>query len=649
VPLNPGRKVLVIGLDSITPVMVDRMLAEGVMPNLARLAERGWSAEVVSTMPPTTPAAWTTVVTGAWPSTHGIEGFAVHRGGDPLDRKVHSLTSDAVRAEQLWQLAERHGLDSVLLKWPVSWPPTGGPRVTQVDGAGGWGGLKCVHDLVHTGCWDTHPTGPVAATEGALAQEWMTRDADNLDEEAAGLVSPVEPSGWTSVPEGFEPAWAAAIELVARTGDRAPVHLLAGRQDGEDRVLVAGCSDAAGARPLARGNWSDWVPLRLGAARGSVRLRVMELSVAGRRLRLHQGQVHRSDGWTRPASLAAELEAEAGPFVEWTEAYDLLQGWIDHETQLEIYAQHLEWMSRAGRLLLRRHPWHLFLAQVHAIDMAYHVYWGAIDPAHPEYRAEDAPRFWDLLREVHRLADSFVGALLEEVDDDTLVVVMGDHGHDGYHTALLTNHVLVRDGLLALYRDARTGQTRIDWRRTSAFASGYRVYVNVRGRDPDGIVPPEERDRVQERVIQALNGVRDPRTGQAPVRLAVRREDAEGLGLYGPTMGDVVYAMAPGFQARSSVHPPAASWIGGRLVPERLPALQQTRLFREFTGEHDTSLPFTRAIRTLLYAAGPGVRPGRRRVPVSLVDVAPTLCRWLGLPAPAQCEGSPIPICGDEI
>ena len=147
---------------------------------------------------------------------------------------------------------------------------------------------------------------------------------------------------------------------------------------------------------------------------------------------------------------------------------------------------------------------------------------------------------------------------------------------------------------------------------------------------------------VQERVIQALNGVRDPRTGQAPVRLACRLEDARGLGLYGPSMGDVIYAMAPGFQCRSGIQAPAGCWIGGRLRPERLPLLVGTRLFREFTGEHDTSLPVTRAIRTLLYAAGPGVRHGRRQVPVSLVDVAPTLCRWLGLPAPAQCEGSAI-------
>ncbi|HXM56888.1 MAG TPA: alkaline phosphatase family protein [Candidatus Dormibacteraeota bacterium] len=626
-PVSSGRKVLLIGLDSITPVMIERMLQAGDMPNLARLAASGWSSEVVPTMPPTTPAGWTTVATGAWPSTHGIEGFAVHRQGDPLDRKVHSLTTDLVRAEQLWQVAERAGLDSVLLKFPVSWPPTGGDRVIQVDGAGGWGGLKCVHDLVHSACWDTAAGPPAPAPDGAVAQEWMTRDADNLDEEATGRLEVVE----------YGAGWRIAFALRGRNGGTAPVRA---EPHGGDRVVLA--TDGGRSRAVGRGEWTDWLPVTLGPDAGWVRFRVMELSAADRRLRLYQSQVHRRDGFTRPAGLAAELEAALGPFVEWTEAYDLLQGWIDHDTQLEIYRQHLAWMTGAGRLLLRRHPWHLFMTQVHVLDMAYHVYWGAVDPGHPDHRPEDAPRFWRLLRDVHRLTDDFVGALLEEADDDTLVVVVGDHGQDLYHTALMTNHLLLRAGLLALQRDPRTGRPRVDWRRTRAYASGYRVYLNVRDRDPEGVVEPGEYAAAQERVIQALNAARDPRTGQAPVRLAVRREDAVGLGLYGPNMGDVVLAVAPGFQVRSAIQPPAGSWVGGRLAADRVPVFQPTRLFREFTGEHDSSLPHTRSIRTLLYAAGPGVRPGRRAVPVDLVDVAPTLCAWLGLPAPAQCEGRPI-------
>ena len=641
-PLRRGRKVALIGLDSITPAMIDRMLAEGAMPALARLAGRGWSSQVVPTMPPSTPAGWTTVATGAWPSTHGIEGFAVHREGDPLDRKVHALSADVVRAERIWEVAGRHGMETVLLKYPVSWPPSASPLLTQVDGAGGWGGLKCVHDLVHSGCWDSRAPAPAPAGPAGVPQEWMTRDADNLDEESVRLVRLEAPAAWRGLPDGFQPASAAVLDLAGREGGEARAHALIGRTAAGARVLLAACPDAGGSRPLAAGDWSDWLALDLGRGAGHVRFRVMELAADPPVLRLYQTQVHRRDGFTVPPELAGELEAAAGPFEEWTESYDLLQGWIDHPTQLEVYRDHLAWMARASRHLLRERPWRLFMTQVHVLDMAYHIYWGAVDPRHPEHRPELADRYWDLLREAHRLTDGLLAEVLEEVDEETLVVVLGDHGHDLYHTALLTNQLLVREGLLALARDPRTGRPRIDWACSAAYASSYRVYLNVRGREPDGVVAPADVARTRDRVIAALTGIRDPRTGEAPVRLAVTREDAASLGLHGGGMGDVVFAMAPGYQARGSIGPPDRCWIGSRLVPERVPVLEPTRLFREFTGEHDTALPFNASIRTLLYLAGPGVRRGCAAVPVRLVDVAPTICAWLGLPQPAQCEGAPL-------
>ena len=84
--------------------------------------------------------------------------------------------------------------------------------------------------------------------------------------------------------------------------------------------------------------------------------------------------------------------------------------------------------------------------------------------------------------------------------------------------------------------------------------------------------------------------------------------------------------------------PPPGSGSGA----SRIAALKLTQLFREFTGEHDTALPFTRAIHSLLYLSGPDVQPGQRRVPVRMVDIAPTICQYLRIPLPAQCEGAPL-------
>ncbi|HEY1354089.1 MAG TPA: alkaline phosphatase family protein [Ktedonobacteraceae bacterium] len=637
-------KVVVIGLDSITPAMVEHFLAQGRMPHLQRLREQGWSAEVTPTMPPTTPAGWTTIASGAWPSTHGIEGFTVHIGGEPLDKKRYACSSAQVRAERIWQTAERAGKRTILLKYPVSWPPDAGAHVLQVDGAGGWGGLKCVWDLAHSACWDTAATS--ANAPGAPQEQWLTRDPDNLDEEQVHPL-PVQPAGnWPHLPQGVEPLWETWLELQAATDGAQAVglYLLAVRVGEACRLGIAQTREERDPVFLARGQWSPWHRVSLATAEGprsgNLRFKVMDFDAPARRLRLYQTQIHQDRGYTRPQAVADELLSAVGPFVEWTESYDRLQGWIDDETQLEIYAQHVDWMSRAACHLLAQHPWDLFMTQVHFVDMAYHMYWGAVHPQHPQYDAARAPAYWELLGRVHELADQFVGNVLAALDPQTLVIVLGDHGHDLYHTCLLVNHLLLQEGLLTLVRDPRTGRSRIDWRRTQAYANGYRVFLNVAGRDPQGCVDPGSYDALQERVIQMLSHVCDPRTGQHPVRMALRLADAEALGLYGESMGDIVFAMAPGYQARTSVHIPAAAWQGQRLQQRQIATLKQTRLFAEFSGEHDTSFPLTRAMRTLLFASGPGVRVGRAQVPVRLVDVAPTICDYLGIPFPRECEGN---------
>lgn len=643
-----NRRIAVIGLDSLSPIMVERFLAEGRMPNLDRIRRAGWSTELTPPMPPTTPAAWTTVATGAWPSTHGIEGFAVHVPGEPLDKKRHGVTSTRVKAEFIWEVLERKGRNTILLKYPMSWPPRGGERVVQVDGAGGWGGLKCVWDLVHSGCWDTQVSQGASDTAQTIGgSDWVTRDSDNLYEETTQPLVLNPPGVWLNLPAGAEPLWEARLDLRHHAlSASVPIYALAIRLGDTQRILIAANRDGAGTRPLAAGDWSDYLLVHLptpeGVRTGHLRLKLMAFDAAAPRLRLYQAQVHQSTGYTRPEALADELLTAAGPFVEWTESYDILQGWIDDETQLEIYEQHVEWMIRATQHLLRTRPYDLFLTQVHFVDMAYHIYWGAAMPGHPQYDPAQAPRYLELLGRVHELADRFVGAVAEEAGPSALIVVLGDHGHDLYHTALLINHLLLHEGLLVVQRDPRSGEPRINWARSRAYASGYRVFLNVLGRDPQGIIDPSDYWTVQEQVIQALYRVQDPRTGEYPVRMAVRREDAVAIGLYGKSMGDVVFAMAPGYQTRSPIYLTPQAWVGNRLQLSQVPVFRMAKLFREFSGEHDTALPFTRAIRTPLYIAGPGVRNGQRTIPARMVDIAPTLCYYLGVSFPAQCEGSPL-------
>ena len=206
--------------------------------------------------------------------------------------------------------------------------------------------------------------------------------------------------------------------------------------------------------------------------------------------------------------------------------------------------------------------------------------------------------------------DRMIGRLLELVDDDTVCCVVSDHGGTpSQFPAVDMAKVLEKTGFL-VYGEGADGARVIDWTRTRAVNVGLvHVFVNLKGREPGGVVDPEDYEQTRLDLIAALHTYRDEATGRYPFSLALTREDAEMVNLWGELVGDVVYALRPEFDGAHGKHLPSSSLGIG--------------------GQHSTFV-----------MAGAGVRRGgalQRQVRV--VDVAPTLCYLLGVPMPAQVEG----------
>ena len=113
-------KVFVLGLDGATWDLLEPLLQDGLLPNLARLHEQGSSGSLRSVFPPLSPVAWTGVMTGKNSGKHGIFEFLEH-GHDPLHGRVNS--SRAIRSELLWEIAAKYGKKTVAGGVPMSYPP----------------------------------------------------------------------------------------------------------------------------------------------------------------------------------------------------------------------------------------------------------------------------------------------------------------------------------------------------------------------------------------------------------------------------------------------------------------------------------------------------------------------------------------------
>jgi predicted AlkP superfamily phosphohydrolase/phosphomutase len=113
-------KVFVLGLDGATWDVLEPLIHDGLLPNLARLRKQGSWGSLNSVFPPLSPVAWTGVMTGKNSGKHGIFEFIEH-SHNPLAGRVNS--SRAIKSPLLWEIAQQYGKKTVAGGVPLSYPP----------------------------------------------------------------------------------------------------------------------------------------------------------------------------------------------------------------------------------------------------------------------------------------------------------------------------------------------------------------------------------------------------------------------------------------------------------------------------------------------------------------------------------------------
>ncbi len=628
--MTKAKKVALVGLDGIIPEFAEKFIAEGAMPNLKRLRDQGFWTDAIPSLPAWTPSNWATVVTGAQTCTHGVDGFEIHLPGEPLPFEVYhrGFDSEFLKAETFWEAAAKQGRKTILLKFPNTWPiRLNEGEGIQIGGASGFGGLRSYLDVWHAHCF--------------------TNDA--TDKKGAIPNVPKPAHGWHNipVPEAEALECELNIELNHHRGILTFNGLIyrSGSEDGYDRLMVCRCKDGGQALvTLQKGQWSNWVigvfDEKQETAEGGFRFKLIELSTDASRFKLFLSQNHPLAGYTFPDHIAQEIFKIAGPFPEYTSLHTELYGWVDRETQMEIYDYHTDWLIKVAEYVMSKYDWDIFVTQHHPIDYTQHIYMGAVTPSHPDYKEDDEELGWWGLRRTYQIADKYLGGIMRAAGEDAVVVMTGDHGAEVLTHVFYPNNLLERAGLLKVKLNER-GEYEPIWSETKAYAFGtIYIYVNLEGREPHGIVKPgEEYEDVREQIIKLFNSAKCEQTGTYPVSIAMKREEADYFGLYGDGVGDVIFIMDPGFDSGAPVRMGKSKYRAG--VTEDRKLFKATKQWVGYTGDHGAYPPFSQRNRTLTVFAGPGVRKNvKRRTPIRLIDVAPTISHLIEAPYAAQTEGS---------
>ena len=257
--------------------------------------------------------------------------------------------------------------------------------------------------------------------------------------------------------------------------------------------------------------------------------------------------------YTYPPALRDEIPDVVGEYL-----FDAKDFRTDDKERLlgQIYEMTDRRFALARHLLATR-PWDLFALVEMGPDRMHHAFWKYMDPEHRKH--EPGSPFESAILDYHRHVDGLLAQLLEQADEDTVVFVLSDHGAKRLDGGIRINEWLRREGLLATLAEpdgaSSLRDVGVDWPRTTAWGEGgyyARVFLNVKGREPEGIVEPEEYEAVRDDLARSYRG--DPRRR--------RQSDSHGrLQAGGPVRGA---ARRPARPHRRLRRPPLALGRHGR-------------------------------------------------------------------------------------
>ena len=661
------KKILFLGLDAAMPDLIKKFVAEGKMPNTERLIKRGVFSRLETVFPPLTAAAWTAIVSGAGSGTNGVPSLMVKHPGEELDHWHTSFDRNEVLCETLWDVAKRLGKKVALINWPDTFPLGG---ITEQDGCQLAGALNPPFRYFYMPLWDV-------SSSACFSNK--TLHCNQIPGRAV-KVDAVTAEGWVNLPESKLPCLEFEITVPPTyvEGYKMYVIMYASGDAGYDRMLISESKDGGKAiTDIAQGDYGPWIVRNFEARDykrdGRFRFQILELSPDGTQFKLYQSSINMAEPYSVPPSLTKEVETVAGAYMEVDDPWAFMDGWMTSDLYLEQLGLHANWWGNATKYILENKEWDMAFSWVGTIDHIEHALYAGIEPTARVYSEENAPIYWDIIRKVYMQIDDNIGKILESVDmDNTYVILISDHGMTHLDWNPFVKEHLSRAGLLKYNLELSTdapSNLSINWEKTKCHPlepCHAHIFINLKGRDPHGVVEPEDYEKVQEEIIRTLMNMRDPETGANVVSYAIKKKESARLGIYeGPgydRVGDVLYAWKPGYMSHPFIYRSAVKYRDGsermmannelyeaavicRNFPELIDKVMEENnndynaVCGNFTGVH-LAEPTLHDMHACMVMAGPGVQKYERIYAARIIDVAPTISKLLHMDVPKDAEGA---------
>ncbi|MCK5290591.1 MAG: alkaline phosphatase family protein [Thermoplasmata archaeon] len=322
--------------------------------------------------------------------------------------------------------------------------------------------------------------------------------------------------------------------------------------------------------------------------------------------------------FTHPPELKHEIEDLVGEYL-----FDVVFRTDEKDQVLEGIYEMTEKRFRVIRYLLENKEWDLFFFVEIGLDRLQHGFWKYHDPTH--HLHEPGNRFQSAIKDYYEYLDKEIGKLLEIIDDDTIVFIVSDHGAKAMKGCFCVNEWLMEQGYLKLRKSPEEvtdlEKADIDWSRTRAWGwGGYyaRIFINLKGREAQGIVPPSEYDEIRDEISTRIMEIKDPQ-GIGMKNMVLKPEET-----YNICNGDPPDLMV--FFDDLSWRSAGTIGHGSMYLPENDKGPDD--------AVHDWQGVF------LIY--DPKENQGRDIGQKSILDIAPTILKAMEIPIPEDMKGEVI-------
>ncbi|MCD6353105.1 MAG: alkaline phosphatase family protein [Proteobacteria bacterium] len=619
------NRAVVLGLDGLSPEIIERMMDDGLLPNFSRLGKEGYYSPLRTTTPPISPVAWSSFQTGVNPGKHNVfdflnrdpkthlpllsfsriekpgKSFKIGKYSFPLSRPRITLLR---KSKPFWQILGERGIFSTVLRVPVTFPPE------KFRG----------HLLSAMGAPD------LKGTQGTFT--YYTTRNDNGGDHTGGFQIKVEKKGGIieSYISGPENSFLKKPEEMKIPFSIKPIP---GQK--EARISIDGNSFN-----LKQGKYSDWIRFSFKVfpgvkVRGIGRflVRQIEPEFDMYLTPLNIDPENPAMPVSHPFIYSVYLAKLLGSYATLGEAEDtwaLNEQVIDENEFLQqcylLYAERKKMFFQA----LQKTRKGVCVCVFDTPDRIQHMFFKP--SANTQPATENNDTYTTAIKKLYLKMDELLGEVLKELKEKDILLILSDHGISSFKRCFNLNTWLYQNGYL-FFKDHKTDDrdffANVDWEKTSAYGLGMTgLYINQKGREYQGRVRPgEEKERLKKELQNKLADLRDEENGEIAI-LHVYDTEKIYSGPYQENGPDLIIGCNDGYRI---------SW-------DSVIGKQAKKVFEDNTKNW-------RADHSVASDIVPGILFCNRKIEAenpAIIDLAPTILNLFGIKTPSYMDGKAMKI-----